>query len=648
MSRREAGIWTRLVVRTVAYDLSVAIPVGAIWVAVLDASPAVPFLLVMVLRLAVVLLRLHAEFGPLRGWDRGGALDDQALLAINRSLQAGPRRFTTTYLACWVGALAVAAGVGRLGLFAPMTAPTADAFLATLLVLGTTCAVSPMLVALFDPLLLEARAAVGAELLDRNIEPEREKTTIIDATTLLNVMYVLGVFFAVSSVAGKVTIDAWRNQDLAELQLGVERVATHYGESGELAADLSILDASALPAAMIEGQGELEGEPLGILVPVDGRAMAAAPLGEGRWIYGEAELDSNLGLLIGFVLLSPLLFVVPLMIANLASTRSLARQLTEVQNTTQRVLSAGQIRGIPRFRPPRNDEVGRLIMDFNGLLDVLEELAEAAHAVAQGDLTVSIDRPGDLQDAFQGMLGRLRESVTQIRATAIELAEAAARIRAVASEQERVVEQQSDSVNEVGDTVELLARAAKDVTETATLVLANAEQTLTNTDAMVGKIASLKDHTTSIAELLEVIQEVADRSDLLALNGSLEATRAGDAGRGFALVATEMRRLAERVGGTVADVRVQIADIGSAGTSTVVATELSRKLAERTAAAAREISTVTETQHRDTQHVLDAIGEVADAVAATASATGQTRAAAEGLLHHAAALEQLTGQFELD
>src|SRR5690606_16131120 len=97
-------------------------------------------------------------------------------------------------------------------------------------------------------------------------------------------------------------------------------------------------------------------------------------------------------------------------------------------------------------------------------------------------------------------------------------------------------------------------------------VLGDAEQAVATTDDTAAQITALRRHTASIGELLQTIGEIANRSDLLALNGSLEATRAGEAGRGFSLVATEMRRLAERVTGTVEDVRGRVEQIEVSGT----------------------------------------------------------------------------------
>ena len=122
---------------------------------------------------------------------------------------------------------------------------------------------------------------------------------------------------------------------------------------------------------------------------------------------------------------------------------------------------------------------------------------------------------------------------------------------------------------------------------TAREVLTNAEAAAATNDALSDATAALESATGRIGELLESIHEIADRSDLLALNGALEATRAGEAGRGFALVATEMRRLAERVGGTIMSVRARVGEIETACRATVDATERSRRLAKDTADARR-------------------------------------------------------------
>jgi methyl-accepting chemotaxis protein len=281
------------------------------------------------------------------------------------------------------------------------------------------------------------------------------------------------------------------------------------------------------------------------------------------------------------------------------------------------------------------------------MLDVLEELAAAAASVAEGDLRVVLERPGDLQDAFRAMLAKLDEIVEQIRMTAIEVAAASAEIQAATQEQELAVEHQSASVQQVSHAVSSLAASAESITDAANAVLANAEQTRTTTEGMAVRIGELRTQAEGIDELLVLIREVANRSDLLALNGSLEAVRAGEAGRGFELVAAEMRRLAERVSAAAGDVTKRLADIASASASTDAATHESRKLAESTAAAARRIFDETHRQSDATEQLANTVDQVAQIALGTSQATSHTRSTALGLRTHAMQLERLTRQFKL-
>jgi methyl-accepting chemotaxis protein len=175
----------------------------------------------------------------------------------------------------------------------------------------------------------------------------------------------------------------------------------------------------------------------------------------------------------------------------------------------------------------------------------------------------------------------------------------------------------------------------------------HAERTLKNTDEMVQRIGQLSSHAGRIGEILEVIRDIADKSDLLALNGSLEASRAGESGRGFALVAGEMRRLAERVTASVHDVKKLVFDIRESGSSTVMATEESRKLAEGTTEAARQITFVTQQQRSGTEQVSQSVKNIADVVSQAVSATSQTRTAAQALKSRADSLAAIVRQFHL-
>ncbi|HXS17827.1 MAG TPA: methyl-accepting chemotaxis protein, partial [Polyangiaceae bacterium] len=172
------------------------------------------------------------------------------------------------------------------------------------------------------------------------------------------------------------------------------------------------------------------------------------------------------------------------------------------------------------------------------------------------------------------------------------------------------------------------------------------EQTLVTTDSMVQRIDSLSTHTGRISELLDTIRDIADKSDLLALNGSLEASRAGEGGQGFALVAAEMRRLAVRVTASTEDVKKLVVDIREASTATIMATEESRRLARETTEAARQITLVSQQQRTGTEQVSQSVREVTGVVTQAAAATSETRTSAQGLKRQADELSKLVKRFD--
>jgi methyl-accepting chemotaxis protein len=334
-------------------------------------------------------------------------------------------------------------------------------------------------------------------------------------------------------------------------------------------------------------------------------------------------------------------------VCALALGRAVSHPIGKLTTIARRIVEQGDLKQIGSVPIALNDEIGVLTEKVNDVLDLMRDVSSAAHAIAKGDLATRVDGTGELPDAFRGMLESLRGMVLQIRETAVDLASAAAEIFAASQEQEAAAASQSSAMVEISRTMDSLSESAAHVSDAVQGVLSNAERTLQNTDDMVRRIGELTSHANRIGEILEVIRDIADRSDLLALNGSLEASHAGEGGRGFALVASEMRRLAERVTASVADVKKLVSDIRDSGSSTVMATEESKKLAEGTTDAARQITFVTQQQRSGTEQVSQSIKGIADVVSQAVSATSQTRTSAQGLKTQADRLSALVKRFEL-
>ncbi len=334
-------------------------------------------------------------------------------------------------------------------------------------------------------------------------------------------------------------------------------------------------------------------------------------------------------------------------ICAMALSRAVSRPVEALAASAREIVEEGNQTTMGILPVIRRDEVGQLTERFNDLLDMMRDLSHAADLIARGNLNVDLQRPGELPDAFRRMTASLQDVVSMIRGTSVDLAAAATEILAASQEQEAAATSQSSAMTEISHTMDSLSESAAHVSESVSGVLSNAEQTLVTTDSMVVRIESLSNHTGRISELLDTIRDIADKSDLLALNGSLEASRAGEGGQGFALVAAEMRRLAVRVTASTEDVKKLLADIKESSTATIMATEESRRLARETTEAARQITFVSQQQRTGTEQVSQSVREVTGVVTQAAAATSQTRTSAQGLKRQADELSNLVRRFEV-
>jgi methyl-accepting chemotaxis protein len=295
-----------------------------------------------------------------------------------------------------------------------------------------------------------------------------------------------------------------------------------------------------------------------------------------------------------------------------------------------------------------SDETGEMARAFNDMLEVLTQLGQSAQSVAEGNLEVHITAKGDLAEAFRQMIASQQQLVRQIAQTAVQLTSAVTEFQTNAEQQERGAVEQSSAVEENRRTMDSLLESARQVSETAQGVLKNAERTQNNSSLMADRIAALSAHAQRITEILQVIKEIANKSDLLALNAALEGTKAGEAGRGFSLVANQMQRLAESVMASVRDIKELTDTIAEATRSTVLATEESTKLASDTTRSARQIVMIIQQQQTGTEQVTKAMDDVAQVARETAVGSKQIVASAKDLGLLSDKLRDLVGRFAVE
>ncbi|QJE00822.1 methyl-accepting chemotaxis protein [Massilia forsythiae] len=292
--------------------------------------------------------------------------------------------------------------------------------------------------------------------------------------------------------------------------------------------------------------------------------------------------------------------------------------------------------------------------------------ARIAGAIAAGDLSVPIaTHAGDessLLFAMKGMRDSLVNIVSQVRAGTLtianastEIAEGSGNLSARSERQADTLEQTASSMEQLTGTVRqnadnarqanTLAESASNVAQRGGAVVAQVVQTM----------ASINDSSKQIAEIIGTIDGIAFQTNILALNAAVEAARAGEQGRGFAVVAGEVRNLAQRSAAAAREIKALIGDsvakvddgarlVDQAGSTMEEIVTSVRRVTDIMA----EISHASQEQSAGIEQVNRAIGQMDEATRQDAALVEQAGSAAAALQHEAGSLTHLVSIFKLD
>jgi methyl-accepting chemotaxis protein len=251
-----------------------------------------------------------------------------------------------------------------------------------------------------------------------------------------------------------------------------------------------------------------------------------------------------------------------------------------------------------------NDEIGRLTGSFGSMVEYQRQMAEVANAIAAGDLAGTLE-PKSEQDqlgvAFARMTTNLRELLSAVGQSSAALAAASSQILSTSAKQASGVHQQSAAVAQTSATVEEVKTSSDQAVELAMTVSQGsvsaaqvAEAGLEAANQATGSMAeirsrvrqiaenimALSEQTHAIGDIISTVGDIADQSNLLAINAAIEASRAGEQGKGFGVVAQEIRLLAEQSKEATARVRGILGDIQRATNSAVMTTEQGIQVAD--------------------------------------------------------------------
>jgi methyl-accepting chemotaxis protein len=351
----------------------------------------------------------------------------------------------------------------------------------------------------------------------------------------------------------------------------------------------------------------------------------------------------------------------------------IAENLTKTADRASRAISTQQAQ----------EELQRSVTDF---LTIVSQ-------IARGDLTlrgkVTQDALGNVVDSVNYMLDNFAKVLERVRKAAVDVSTSANEILVSSEEMANGATQQDQEITNTSSAVEQLTVSMKQVSnnaeasaEAARRALDAAEQgnravrdTLegmqrirASVQATAKKIKSLGDRSLEISEIINVINDITEQTNLLALNAAIEAARAGEAGRGFAVVADEVRKLAEHSRSATKDIAALIKAIQAETNEAVVVMEEGTKEVEvgarladqagraldaissvvrQSAELVQEISLASKQQVRGTEGVANAMQIISNITRQTSQGARQTARTVEQMVKLSEQLNEALSQFRV-
>lgn len=310
---------------------------------------------------------------------------------------------------------------------------------------------------------------------------------------------------------------------------------------------------------------------------------------------------------------------------------AIAVPLRSLSSAAREIASGNQS---ARAEVKADDELGQVAHEFNRMAQAIEDsqakeqaataelrakvdvLLACVSKAASGDFTGKTDIHGEdaigrLGEGLDAMFQNLRRLLNNVQAAGIQVTTSATQIAAASRQQEATgVEQAQTSVEILSTTREIEANTshllrtmeeATAVAESTTSATAGAQHSLRRmdqtmqtmvsaTDSISAKLAALSEKANNINSVLTTITKVADQTNILSLNAAIEAEKAGEAGRGFSVVATEIRRLADQTSVSTWDIEQMLKEMQSAVSASVMGMDKFAEEVRRSVGEARDMA----------------------------------------------------------
>jgi methyl-accepting chemotaxis protein len=312
----------------------------------------------------------------------------------------------------------------------------------------------------------------------------------------------------------------------------------------------------------------------------------------------------------------------------------------------------------------------RLAQGLNSMVaivdDAVKDTGNMLDAMANGDLSKRIEQ--EYQGSFEKLkrdanatadkltevINRINSSATLVASGAEEISQGNADLSQRTEEQASSLEETASSMEEMTSTVRQNADNAKEVNELAEETRAKAQKGGEVVNRAVTSMSAINESSKKIADIISVIDEIAFQTNLLALNAAVEAARAGEQGRGFAVVAGEVRNLAQRSAAAAKEIKELIRDsVGKVEDGTLLVNESGSTLQEivtavqRVTAMISDIAQASEEQSSGIEQVNKAIAQMDEMTQQNAALVEEASAAGESMAEQANDMRRLLNFFSL-
>jgi methyl-accepting chemotaxis protein len=288
-----------------------------------------------------------------------------------------------------------------------------------------------------------------------------------------------------------------------------------------------------------------------------------------------------------------------------------------------------------------------------GITRPINEALGVANSLAQGDLTITVesnskDETGQMMSALSNMVEKLKQVVGDVMGATDNVASGSQELSATAQQMSQGATEQAASAEEISSSMEEMSSSIKqnsdNSSQTEKIAIKSATDAKEGGKSVTETVAAMKE----IATKISIIEEIARQTNLLALNAAIEAARAGEHGKGFAVVASEVRKLAERSQAAAGEIStlssrsVQVAE---------TAGEMLNKMVpdiQRTSELVQEISASSKEQDTGAEQISKAIQQLDQVIQQNASASEEMASTSEELASQADLLKDTISFFRVD